>query len=126
MTISPGLSYYFSGAMGERGLPGSSAVKNLPAMQEMQAKGVQSLYWEDHLEWAWQPTPVFLLGNPCEQSLVGYGPWGHKDMTEVTEHARMHKKKTGVSECVHFSRKKKQVFEITTATPMAKPNWIPR
>ena len=34
---------------------------------------------------AWQPTPVFLPGEPHEQrSLVGYSPWGRKesDMTE--------------------------------------------
>ena len=33
----------------------------------------------------WQPTSVFLLGNfHGEWSLVGYSPWGHKelDMTE--------------------------------------------
>ena len=36
---------------------------------------------------AWQPTPVFLLGDSHEQgSLVGYSPWGHKelDTAEVT------------------------------------------
>ena len=38
---------------------------------------------------AWQPTPVFLLGESHGQrSLVGYSPRGHKglDTTEVTEH----------------------------------------
>ena len=36
---------------------------------------------------AWQPTPVFLLGESHGQrSLAGYSPLGHKeaDMTEVT------------------------------------------
>ena len=36
---------------------------------------------------AWQPTPVFLPGESHRQrSLVGYSPWGRKelDMTEVT------------------------------------------
>jgi len=36
---------------------------------------------------AWQPTPVFLLGEShAQRSLVGYSPEGHKesDMTEVT------------------------------------------
>ena len=43
-------------------------VKNFPAMQETQ---VQSLGWEDPLEW--QPTPVFLPGESLGQrSLVGY------------------------------------------------------
>ena len=38
----------------------------------------------------WQPTPVFLLGESHGQrSLVGYSPWGRKelDTTEATEHA---------------------------------------
>ena len=36
----------------------------------------------------WQPTPVFLPGEPHEQrSLVGYHPWGHKE-SDTTEHAR--------------------------------------
>ena len=41
---------------------------------------------------AWQPTPVFLPGEPHGQrSLVGYSPWGRKelDTTEVTQHACM-------------------------------------
>ena len=33
----------------------------------------------------WQPTPVFLLGESYEQrSLVGYSPWGHKEL-DTTE-----------------------------------------
>ena len=32
------------------GFPGGSAVKNLPAMQEPQETGIQSLYQEDPLE----------------------------------------------------------------------------
>ena len=62
--------------------------KNLPAMQEPQDPQVQSLGWEDPLEEAWQPTPVFLPGESHGQrSLAGYHPWGHKgsDTTEVTE-----------------------------------------
>ena len=38
-------------------------------------------------------TPVFLPGESHGQrSLAGYSPWGCKelDMTEVTEHARIH------------------------------------
>ena len=35
-------------------------VKNLPAMRET---WVRSLGWEDPLEEAWQPTPVFLPGE---------------------------------------------------------------
>ena len=57
-------------------------VKNLPAMQETQ---VRSLGWEDPLERAWQPTPLFLPGEfHGQRNLAGYRPWGRKesDMTE--------------------------------------------
>ena len=39
-----------------------------------------------------QFTAIFLSGKPYgERSLVGYGPWGHKesDMTELTEYAHL-------------------------------------
>ena len=42
-----------------------------------------------HWRRKWQPTPVFLPGEPHGQrSLAGHGPWGRRepDMTEVTEH----------------------------------------
>ena len=56
------------------GFPSGSAVKNLPAMQEML---VQSLEHEDSLEKEMQPTPVFPPGkSPEERRLVGYSPWG--------------------------------------------------
>ena len=47
--------------------------------------------WVGKIVWrrAWQPTPVFLPGEPHRQrSLVGYSPWGHKesDTTELTKH----------------------------------------
>ena len=55
-------------------------VKNLPAIQETQEMGVQSLGQEDPLEEEMATTPVILPG----ESLAGYHPWGHKesDMTE--------------------------------------------
>ena len=57
-------------------------VKNLSAMQKTR---VQSLGWEDPQEKEWLPTPVFLPGESQEQrSLVGYGPWGHKE-SDTTE-----------------------------------------
>ena len=56
-------------------LPCGSAAKTLPAMQEPQEIRVQSLGWEDSVEKAWQPTPVFLPGESCGQrSLAGYSP----------------------------------------------------
>ena len=51
---------------------------------------VQSLGWEDPLEGAWQPTPVFFPGESHGQrSLAGYSPqcWKESDTTEVTEQA---------------------------------------
>ena len=56
--------------------------KNLPAMQEI---CVQSLGGEDPLEKGMATHFSILIGEFHEQrSLVGYSPWGHKelDMTE--------------------------------------------
>ena len=61
-------------------------VKNLPAMQET---WIRSLGQEEKILWRreWQPTPaVFLPGESHEQwSLVGYSPWGCKDL-DTTDH----------------------------------------
>ena len=47
----------------------------------MQETWVLSLDWEDPLRREWQPTPVFLPGESYGQkSLVGYSPWGHKEL----------------------------------------------
>ena len=49
-------------------------------MQEPPEMQVQSLGWEDPGRRAWQPTPVFLPGEPHgDRSLVGYSPWGRKE-----------------------------------------------
>ena len=45
--------------------------------------------WDPKIPWRnmWQPTPVFLPGEPHGQrNLVGYSPWGCKDLdtTEMT------------------------------------------
>ena len=60
----------------------AQTVKNLPAVQETQ---VRSLGREDPLEKEWQPTPVFLPGEFHGQTMMGYGPWGHKK-SDTTEH----------------------------------------
>ena len=52
-------------------------VKNPPALQES---------WVGKIPWrrAWQPTPVFLLGESHGQrSLVGYSPWGCKESDSI-------------------------------------------
>ena len=60
----------------------TQVVKNLPAVQETK---VQSLGGEDPLEKGMAPTPVFLPGELHEQrSLVGYSPWGCKEL-DTTE-----------------------------------------
>ena len=69
------------------GFSSVSAIKNLPAMQEM---SVQSLGQEDSLKEGWLLTPVFLSGEFHGQgSLEGYSPLGCKESstTERTEHA---------------------------------------
>ena len=74
------------------GFPGGSVVTeiagNLPIMQET---WVWSLGQEDPWRRKWQPTPVFLPGEPRRQrSLAGYSPWGRKeaDMTEQLNNNR--------------------------------------
>ena len=60
--------------------PGSSVVKDLPAMQETQ---VQSLGQEIPWRRKRQSTPEFLPQKYLRQrSLVGYSPWGYKRETE--------------------------------------------
>ena len=52
-------------------------INNLPAMWET---WVQSLVWEDPLEWERLPTLVFWPGElHGQRSLAGYGPWGHRE-----------------------------------------------
>ena len=68
-------------------------IKNPPPHAE--DASVQSLDWEDPLERAWLPTPVFLPEESHGQkSLVGYSPWGREEshMTEqlITHIMRAH------------------------------------
>ena len=60
----------------------AQTVRNLPAMQET---WVRYLGPEDPWRREWQPTPVFLPGEPHGQrNLVGYSLWGGKD-SDTTE-----------------------------------------
>ena len=55
-------------------------VKNLPASAGDIMRGGFD-FWVGKVPWrrAWQPTPVFLPGEPHGQkSLAGYGPWGRR------------------------------------------------
>ena len=63
---------------------------------------VWSLGWEDPWKRAWQPTPVFFPEESHGQrSLVGYNPWGSKelDMTEWLSTAHS----TGIWKWLQFS-----------------------
>ena len=72
----------------KEGFPGSASGKE-PACQCRRHKKHRLDRWVRKIPWrrVWQPTPVFLPGESHRQrSLVGYGPWGHKelDTTEAT------------------------------------------
>ena len=57
------------------------SVKNLLAMQEI---WVQTLVGKIPWRRKWQPTPVFLPGEFCEQrNLVGYSPWSPKELDTI-------------------------------------------
>ena len=59
--------------------PSGSVVKNLPA----NSGNVTFNPWVKKISWRrkWQPTPVFFPGESYGQrSLVGYSPWGHKEL----------------------------------------------
>ena len=56
--------------------------------------------WVEKIPWRrpWKSSPGFLPGKSHGQrSLVGYGPWGHKesDMTEATKHSTAHRYTSG-------------------------------
>ena len=62
-------------------------VKKPPAMWET---WVRPLGWEDPWKRKWQPTPVFLPGEPHGQrNLVGYSPQGRK-VSDTTEQLHFH------------------------------------
>ena len=58
-------------------------VKNLPAKQETQ---FDPWIWKFPWRRKWKPTPVFLPGKSHGQmSLVGYSPWGWKQLDTKQE-----------------------------------------
>ena len=75
--------------LGEQGFPGGSAVKKLPATQEMRRMWVRSLGQEDPLEDGMATDSSILAGKISQRSLAGHGPQGHKksDSAEATKHA---------------------------------------
>ena len=83
-------------------------VKNLCAMQEMQETWVQSLSQEDPLEEEMATYSIFLPGESHGQrSLVGYSPWGNKEL-DMTERLSTHITyyiglSRGLSEIMHMT-----------------------
>ena len=75
------------------GAYGGASVKDPTCKCRCKSRGFHP--WVGKIPWrrAWQPTPVFLPGEPHGQrSLVGYRPRGQTelDSTEVTELAHSH------------------------------------
>ena len=69
-------------------LPGGASGKE-PTCQCRRNKRLGFNLWVKKIPWrrAWQPTPVFLLGEfSGQRNLVGYSPWGHRKsyVTEAT------------------------------------------
>ena len=61
--------------------PGSTVVKNLPALQETQ---VQSLVGKISWSRKWQPTPVFLpRESHGQRSLAEQSSWGLKELAKT-------------------------------------------
>ena len=74
-----------------KGFPGGMVVNNHPPANA--GDTVRFLSGEDPLEKGiWHPTPVFLSGESHGQrSLVGYSPWGHKELGTIEQaHSHTH------------------------------------
>ena len=72
------------------GFSNGLVVKNPPAMQEMEERWVRSLGLENPLqEGMATPLQYSCLGNPPGQrSLVGYSPWGHKELEQLSTYTQ--------------------------------------
>ena len=83
-------------------------VKNLSATHKIRHGSCRFHSWVGMIPWRgkWQPTPVFLPGKfHREISLLGYSPWGHKELdttvrTHTCTHTHTHTH-THVSVCNH-------------------------
>ena len=74
------------------GFPRGSGVKNPPLIQETREMWVLSLGREDLFEEELAANSSILSWKKSQRSLVGYSPWGHKelDMTEQLTHKHTH------------------------------------
>ena len=57
-----------------------SGIKNFPANAGDMSCGARSLGWEDHLEKEMATHSSILAWEIPWRSLVGYSPWGHKEL----------------------------------------------
>ena len=78
--------------------------------------------WVKKIPWRkeWLPTPVFLPGESLVQrSLVGYIPWGHKelDMTEQLTYPHTHGKLT-LNICFLCAESRARYSDVGSLTPM--------
>ena len=75
------------------GFPGGAVVKN-PPVSAGDARDTGSIPGSGKIPWSrkWQPTPVLFPGKfHGQRSLVGYSPWGHKELyTTECLHACAH------------------------------------
>ena len=63
------------------GLLGGLLVKNLSVNAGDRRRGFNPWVRKIPWRWKWQPTPVFMPGKSHgPRSLVGYSPWGHKEL----------------------------------------------
>ena len=83
------------------GFPGGTSGKEL-ACQSRRPKRCRFIPWVEKIPWkrAWQPTPIFLLGESHGQrKLAGYSPWGGKELDTTKETVRKKKKKKCARMC---------------------------
>ena len=69
------------------GFPGGTSGKE-PTCQCRRHKRCGFNPWVRKITWrrAWQPTSVFLSGeSQGKRSLVGYSPWGHKELIRLSD-----------------------------------------
>ena len=71
----------------------------------------------------WQPTPVFLPGKSHRQSLMGYGPWGHKLLNtpeQLNNNRHYHNQEEERSTTLTW----KFSLALQTAAPLAPSPWL--
>ena len=74
-------------------------------IEKLQGKMLKQIIKNLETNMKWQPTPVFLPGNPHGwRSLVGYSPWSHKEL-DTAERLHMNNQKLNSFYCAGKERK---------------------